>query len=261
MPRAFGTCYRLVGARRPLVALIHGVGLEQTMWRPAAASLRREFGVLTYDLLGHGGSHNPVGTRTMADFVAQLQALLEHLKVRRCAVVGFSMGALIAQAYAAQQPSRLTHLALLHSVYRRTAAQCRSVRERYHIARQQGPSAGVEAAIERWFSADYRREQAEVMADIRRIFARHTDDGYLKAYHLFAHVEAQMRRYPAAAITCPALVITGGGDVGSRPAMARALCRALPNAQLIINPGHRHLAPIEHAATLAGQLRDWLRRE
>ena len=74
--------------------------------------------------------------------LSSLQHLTEHLGAERFAVAGFSMGALIAQAFASLQPRRLTHLGLLHSVYQRTEARCRGVRERYRATRDRGPHGG-----------------------------------------------------------------------------------------------------------------------
>ena len=103
---------------------------------------------------------------------------------------------MIAQAFASLYPQRLTHLGLLHSVYQRTEAQCLNVRERYRATRDHGPTANLESALERWFSAEYRDGHADVIDEIRAIFAAHSDDGYLKAYRLFAHAEAEMHHYP-----------------------------------------------------------------
>ena len=255
-----GTSYRLAGdpEQNPVVVLIHGVGLNQSMWRAAVDLLARDFGVLVYDFLGHGDSHNPAGERRIRDYVEQLEQLMEHLGIDRFALAGFSMGGLIAQAFASLYPQRLTHLGLLHSVYQRTEAQCLNVRERYRATRDHGPTANLESAIERWFSAEYRDGHADVIDEIRAIFAAHSDDGYLKAYRLFAHAETEMHHYPLTGITCPALVITGSDDVGSTPAMSDSLCRALPNSRLIINHGHRHLAPLEHAGVVTGQLKSFL---
>ena len=127
-----GTAYKLYGHPNlsPTVVLVHGVGLEQSMWETAVKMLAGEFSVLTYDFLGHGQSHNPPGKRTVRDYVDQLTDLLNHLEIERFALVGFSMGALISQAFASLCPSRLTHLALLHSVYQRTEDQCQGVRAR-----------------------------------------------------------------------------------------------------------------------------------
>ncbi len=255
-----GTSYHLSGdlEQKPLVVLIHGVGLNHTMWRAQVESLAPDFALLTYDFLGHGDSHNPDGERKIIDYIDQLADLVDHLNARRFALVGFSMGALIARAFASLQPKRLTHLGLLHSTYQRTEAQCRGVRERYRITRDRGPLAVIEEAIERWFSPAYRRDHADVITEIRAIFARHTDDGYVKGYRLFAHAEAEMRHYSPGVVSCPTLVITGTDDPGSTPAMSRALCRDLPNARLIINLQHRHMAPLEHAAVITEQLRSLL---
>jgi len=228
------------------------------MWREAAESLAAERQVLTYDLLGHGGSADPPGARSIGDFAAQLGALTRHLGFRRFALAGFSMGAMVALAFASMHPARLSSLALLHMVHRRNEAQCAAVRERARIARELGPAALLDAAFERWFSREYRiGAGAAVIDEIRAMFAAH-GGGYQKAYHLFAHAEPQMARYSPARIACPALLITGGDDTGSTPAMSRALRDELPNAHLIINHGHRHLAPLEHARAITAQLRAFL---
>jgi pimeloyl-ACP methyl ester carboxylesterase len=118
--------------------------------------------------------------------------------------------------------------------------------------------ATVELALERWFSDEFRAGHPEILKQIRAEFARHTDDGYLKAYYLFAHAESEMRQYPVSDVSCPALVITGSEDVGSTPAMSSALSGDFPDSRLIINPGYRHMAPVEHAAGIAGQLNSFL---
>ena len=40
---------------KPTLVLLHGVGLDHTMWTPVTALLQDDFEVLTPDLLGHGG--------------------------------------------------------------------------------------------------------------------------------------------------------------------------------------------------------------
>ena len=255
-----GTCFRLIDGTndKPLLVLIHGVGLNQDMWLPWIDILRQDCRILTYDFWGHGESDNPPGDRKIADFASQLQTLMRHLGVRRFALAGYSMGALISQAFAFRHETVLSHLILLHSVYQRTEAQCAGVRERYRMTREQGPMATVELAIERWFSASYRQYNPDKMEQIRTIFRGHTDDGYLKAYRLFAFAENEMQHYPVHHVPCPALVVTGSDDTGSLPRMSMALGRDLPAAQVIINQGHRHGAPYEFASTMAQQLKAFL---
>lgn len=187
-----GTCFRLSedSTDKPLVVMIHGVGLNQDLWLPWVEVLRHDYRVLTYDFLGHGGSHNPPGERTVTDYLSQLEELTQHIGMDQFSLVGFSMGALISQAYGSVNSHRLNHLALLHSVYQRTEEQCRGVRERHRITRDQGPMSTVELAIQRWFSEEYIRQNPNQMEEIRGIFARHRDDGYLKAYGFFCPCRA-----------------------------------------------------------------------
>ena len=140
-----GTCYRLTGQDRhkPVVVLIHGVGLNQDMWQSWIPLLSRNHDVLTYDLFGHGRSVNPGGPRAARDFVAQLMDLVNYLGMERFALTGFSLGAVVTQAVASLYGSRLTHAVFLHSVYQRTGEQCDAVRRRYRITRDQGPMATV----------------------------------------------------------------------------------------------------------------------
>ena len=264
--RAGGTAYRWFGrdgaetTGRPVVVLVHGVGLNQDLWRPWIPVLEPEYSVLTLDLLGHGDSGNPPGERSVRDFVDQVLGLCDTLSIRRFALVGFSLGAVIAQALASQHSDLLSHVVFLHSVYRRTEAQCEGVRERYRITRDQGPMATVELAIERWYSPGYRDRNPEAMERVRDIFRKHTHDGYLKAYYLFSHAEPEMRDYPLDRVRCPALVITGSAERGSTPEMSRAMARDLPDAELIINPGHLHMAPEEHADLVSSQVLEFLKK-
>ncbi len=257
-----GTCYRLTGQDRqkPVMVLIHGVGLNQDMWQTWIPLLSQSHDVLTFDLFGHGHSVNPDGPRSAGDFVDQLMDLVDYLGIDRFALIGFSLGAVVTQAVASLYGSRLTHAVFLHSVYQRTEAQCEAVRRRYLITRDQGPMATVELAIRRWFSEEYSNRNPDIMDDIRRIFSQHNDDGYLKAYYFFCYAEAEMKRYALNHFEQPALVITGSAETGSTPGMSQALAFDLPHPELIINPGHYHMAPVEHADLLATQVLSFLNK-
>lgn len=241
----------------PLVLLVHGVGLDQGMWHPWVEHLGRDFSLVTYDLYGHGRSGDPPGARNMVDFVDQVDELVRHIGTDRFVLAGFSLGAMISQAYASLRPGQLSHLVLLHGAYRRNEEQCERVRERYRAARERGPSSNIEQALKRWFTDPYRIAHPEAMARLREMFEGH-GEGYLKAYRLFSHAESEMRKFRLSRVDCPALVLTGSDDVGSTPAMSERLAADLPRAGLIVNPGHRHMAPVEFAEMLCGQVKSFL---
>jgi alpha-beta hydrolase superfamily lysophospholipase len=105
--RAGDTAYWVAGHGPPVV-LIHGVGLNASIWEAQVAALAEHRQVVAYDMLGHGMSTDPPGVRKLGDFVDQLAVLLDALSMDRAALVGFSMGGLVARAFAAAYPERVS---------------------------------------------------------------------------------------------------------------------------------------------------------
>ncbi len=241
-----GTRLRIEGAGPPLV-LIHGVGLDLEMWDAQALALAPHFRVVRYDLLGHGGSHDPPGARSVGDFVAQLRGLLDGLALERVALAGFSLGALIGRAFALTHPERLDKLALLYGVYGRTAAQDAAVQARIAQAERDGTGSLIESALGRWFTPDFLAGDPPLVAKIRARLEANDPQAFLKAYRIFGRADAEMAAFPGQ-VTCPCLVATGEADVGSTPEMARRLARDIPDARLKIFAGHRHMGLVEDPA-------------
>ena len=254
-----GTCYQVNGDADglPVLVLLHGVGLNQDLWDYWAERLSCDYTILRYDFLGHGGSANPSGPRSLQDFCDQLSSLVEHLDFRRCHIAGFSLGALVALLWASQNPQRLLSLTLLHSVYQRSPDQLSAIRQRYAMTRDEGPMATVEVAIRRWFSPSWIQQNPDYIDSIRRIFRDHKDDGSLKAEGVFCEADADVAAADLSAIQCPCLAITGSLEPGSTPAMSEALGRRL-GAKVIINEGHLHMAPVEHADQLIAQVKQFI---
>ena len=143
------------GARPPLV-LIHGVGLDHAMWDPVVEALATDSRVVRYDLLGHGRSPHPAGSRSMDDFVEQCLAVMDDHVDRIPDLAGLSLGGLIALGLAARHPGRLGRLALLNTVFDRTSDQVRIVRARLARTEAEGMALVADLAIERWFASDWQ---------------------------------------------------------------------------------------------------------
>lgn len=98
---------------RPAVVFLHGAGMDHTIWvMPARYFARRGFDVLAPDLPGHGLSGGPP-LESVDAMAAWLETLLEALGVPKAAVVGHSMGSLVACAFAERCPQSVTSLVLL----------------------------------------------------------------------------------------------------------------------------------------------------
>ena len=242
----------------PAVVLIHGFGLNRAMWQWQLPALTPHFSVLTYDLLGHGESAPPAGTPDLAMFSRQLLALMDRCGVEHAAVVGFSLGGMIARRAALDHGDRLSALAILNSPHDRSPAEREAVRARVRETEAHGPSANVEPALERWFTPAFRAEAPETIALVRAWIMRNDPAVYPQIYQVLAEGDAELVQ-GLERIACPTLVMTGSDDPGNTPAMARAMAGLIPGARLVILPGLRHMALAEEPAAVNAPLCAFLR--
>jgi (E)-2-((N-methylformamido)methylene)succinate hydrolase len=233
------------------VVLIHGVGLDATMWSPVVELLAPQFEMHTFDLIGHGTRRGELPS--MDRFVGQTLAKVDG----QMAIVGFSLGALIAQEVALRAPDRVTRLAAVSGVFRRTPAERAAVLARVESVRNGGYTDSVHAAIDRWFSAEFAARSPRTLAKVRAVLEANRVDSYSAAYEVFATADESLASR-VGDITCPALAVTGADDPGSSPAMTRALALAVPDGRACVIDNARHLLPLEQPTMLATVLAQFL---
>lgn len=101
---------------RPTIIFIHGAGHDHSVWTlQTRYCASHGWNVLAPDLPAHGRSPGDglTSIEALADWVLQL---MDTLNVAQAALVGHSMGSLIALEAAARAPQRISHLALIGSV-------------------------------------------------------------------------------------------------------------------------------------------------
>lgn len=108
------------GRGAPLV-LLHGNGQSRYEFQRVLAPLSERFDVIAWDQPGQGDS-DPVPVRTeIEDHAAALAALIDHLGVRRVALVGSSIGAFIAAHLARSAPASVSGVVLCEAQWRPAA--------------------------------------------------------------------------------------------------------------------------------------------
>ncbi|MGH3652449.1 alpha/beta fold hydrolase [Glutamicibacter sp.] len=238
----------MTSTKQPLVVLLHGVGLDRTMWKPLREQLAHESVAL--DLPGHGLRPPLRSEQNLASLAADV---LERMETREPVhLVGFSLGALVAQYLARFAPGRVLTLSAVNSVCRRTAEESAAVEERLATAGTNF-SQGVDRAIERWFPSSATTVDAQLIEATRQTMAGNDLESYLHAYAVFARGDREIAG-ELDAIKQPTLAITGELDPGSTPQMSRRLVAAVPHGRLRIIPGARHMLPVENPLALATEL-------
>ena len=255
-----GTAYHVLGNRGPWVTLIHGLGNRKEAWRFQTGPLAQEFRVLTFDLFGHGASYDPPQRPSLTLFSEQLAGLLDHLKITSTAIVGFSLGGMIARRFAMDHRHRLWALAILHSAHARSKEAHNAIQVRVDQARRDGPQATAEAALVRWFTDEFRAAHPEIMDEVRGWVLANRKEVYADIYQVLVDGVTELVA-PLPAISAPTLVMTGEEDFGNSVAMSQAISSEIPRSQLVVLPGLRHMAKIEDPEQFNNHLLDFLLRE
>jgi pimeloyl-ACP methyl ester carboxylesterase len=236
---------------QPLAIFLHGAGMDRSVW----ASVTRAFAprgldALAVDLPGHGGSEGPAlwSVAEMADWVLALMG------AQAAALVGHSMGALVALEAAARAPERVTRLALVG------VAAKMPVHPDLLAAAKAGDHAAVDM-VSLWSLGAAARGGcatpglwmlggAERLLELSRPGVLHNDLAACNAYR--GALEA------AGKVSAPTTLILGERDMMTPLKSGRALAEAISGARVEVLRGVGHMpmaeAPRETLAALKAAL-------
>jgi len=241
-----GTAYEVFGPQgAPVVVLVHGMGLSRAIWKWLIPVLAARFRVVTFDLAGHGESAAPKDQPVLRDLTRQLADLLDHLGIAHAAIVGFSLGGMVARRMAQDDPARVGAMVILHSPHRRTPEAQAAIEARVEQAKGAGPAATVEAALLRWYSEAALANRQDLMDQTRAWVLANDPKVYPGLYRILADGVEEIVA-PRPPISCPTLVLTADEDFGNGPEMSAAIAAEIKGARLIILQGLRHMALVEN---------------
>ena len=220
----------------PLV-LLHGTSDSLHTWDGWSAVLSRQRRVIRFDLPGFGlTGPDPHNDYSIARYVRFVNAMLEHLGVRRCVLAGNSLGGQIAWATAYAAPQRVQQLVLVDAGgYAFTPAE---VPLGFQLAR----SAAVRGMFE------YLLPRGLVLSSVRNVYgdpskvtAELVDRYYDMALRAGNRKALGFRMDAAAAgnpqhiqsLSQPTLVLWGGRDRLIPPQWGRQFARDIRNATLV----------------------------
>ena len=249
-----GTYYQLNKKKELPIVFIHGVGLDNEMWKYQFNSFENT--VLTYDILGHGKTPLRVGQVTFDDFSEQLINLIGELGIGKIHLVGFSIGSLIARNFATKHNHRLQTLTLLSSIFKRSNLQQKVVDDRFEKSKNSSKMSND--ALVRWFTEDYLKKNQEKSDWISSILSRNNMKNFNKIYELFVkHKDDEDFKK----IIAETLVMTGEEDVGSTPEMSKNLSKVIKNSKLKIIPKGKHLCSIECVDDVNNAIKEHIKNE
>lgn len=214
------------------LVLLHGISSGAASWVPALPQQH----VIAWDAPGYGLSTPlPQAAPNAADYAQRLHETLLALGVSRCVLVGHSLGALMACAYAAREDRVELQRVVLISPARgyghdlQEAERVRGERTKALVAKG---VQGIAAAIDQRLVTAHAGDEAR--AWVRWNAARLNAQGYLQAVQMLAN--STLASIPAG---IPVEVHCGEADVVTPPAACEQAARALgASFHTIANAGH-----------------------
>lgn len=187
---------------------------------------------------------------------ALAQALLAEAP-DRFALLGFSLGGIVALEMAAQAPERIARLALIDTTPRPDpAANAVARRDAVARARAEGMDFYILDAWDRLVSPANAANAR--LRDVILAMARDAGAELLAEQSEVAIHRADSRGR-LAAITCPTLILAGADEQVCPLAAHEELARGIAGARYFTIPAAGHFAPLENPAAVARHVRDWLR--
>lgn len=105
-------------SRGKVVVCVHGEGGNGNLWHRQVRALAESHSPIAFDFPGHGRSGGTDSLKSIDAYADLTHALLDHLGVDSCVVIGHSMGAAAALTLAARHPKRIAALALCAAAQR-----------------------------------------------------------------------------------------------------------------------------------------------
>jgi 3-oxoadipate enol-lactonase len=227
----------------PLV-FVHGWTADRHRWDHQMTHFAEKRRVIRLDLRGHGDSSG-AGVRTIEELARDVVALLDHLKVERCVLIGHSMGGMIAQTISLAHPDRVERLVLVNSIGRMAYSRPRGL---LMAASTLVPfKLFVATNIQRAFAPGYPREEIrayiKASADTPREVVM-TLYGAMRAFDVLDRVGE---------IQAPTLMVHGYHDIQLPVAQMLRMAKAYRDAVIrIIDAGHE--LPLEKPAELTAAI-------
>ncbi len=211
-------------ASKPHLLLLPGLlGAISSQWRPFLKPLSESYRLILVDLRGHGRSKNNALTLDSNQMANDLLGLLDHLKVERLHIAGYSLGGYLGLMLALNQPRRVATLLMHASKFYWTATAAQKMQQQLNpdIMAQKVPTY-ADQLVKDHGGRQWRilvRQAAELTANL-------VDNG--------------LKEKQLANVQCPVLVSVGDRDELIPLPEAFRLSHALPQGQLFVLPNTRH---------------------
>lgn len=221
------------------------------LWDPILPHLPNGLRIIRYDMRGHGDTDVPPAPYSMGTLVKDVEALLDHLKIKDALIVGLSIGGMVAQGLAIKRLDLVRAMVLSN-----TAAKIGTQtmwEDRFETARAKGVAALSDATMARWFSRDFQSNPE--IAKWKAMFEATETEGYIGCGSAVMGTDFYT---PTSGLRLPTLGIAGSEDGATPPDLVRETIALIPGARMELLRRTGHLPCAEKPETYAALLTAFL---
>lgn len=233
--------YETRGQGKPLLMLMGWQG-NRTWWPESLLSrLEKHYLLILMDHRGTGLSKDPLGLYGIKDLAKDATLVLDHFGLSSAAVLGVSMGGMVAQAMAIHYPEYVDKLILTSSSAKiRLVGGLNKEQQQAWLSYLRKPDRGLqEFILDLLFSRDCKDDESHTIKNfINRTKALPTSRRTVVKQ--FMAVQRFDSRKKLKHFRKPALVVTGDNDMIIGAHHSEKLCQILPHAKLHLIQGGTH---------------------
>ena len=247
----------------PVVMMIHGLAGQARVFDGIANTLAEQFHVYCLDVRGRGESEwGAPDSYYTANYVDDLEAVRAALGLEQMALVGTSMGGIIAMNYAPAFPKHVTRLVLNDIGPKIEASGVERIGQ--YLASAPEYFKDIKSVV-KYYREHYAPMVEHLQEDQIAEFARHNvrkDDTGLLSWKMDPAIRKMQPPPPGSrdpweafkAIKCPVLVLRGAKSDLLSAETAQAMNESLPDCRVVEVPGVGHapvlVEPVAKAALL-----------
>ena len=249
----------------PPMLFLHGGALTAHTWDLCCLSLRQEYHCLALDQRGHGDSDwEPEADYSIAAQREDIKGFADQLGLDRPILVGQSMGAINALAFAVHYPERLSALVMIDAGPEMRRPGSRRIRE---FVSEVAEAPSLDAIIERALAFNPRRDPNILRRSLMHNLRQTPEGGWSWKYdrRRFQNLDREghlaERRGLAeglARVTCPVLVVRGGDSDVFHEEDAVHLASRLPHGRRITIAEAGHTVQGDNPKALVAAIRAFL---
>ena len=240
-------------AGKPPLVFSNSLGSDFRIWDAVVGKLGNRFRFVRYDKRGHGLSETTPAPYALTDHVNDLAALLDHLGIEKAAVVGLSVGGMIAQGLAALRPDLVAALALSGTGHKIGTEEF--WKARIDAVQANGIAGIADLILPRWFTAAYRRAENPDFIGYTNMLVRTPLEGYVGTCTALRDADLTES---TRALKLPTICMVGDQDGSTPPELVRSLAELIKGAEFRVIADAGHIPCIEQPDAVADLIGSFL---